>query len=188
MPNARTLSLHRALVATALSAALLAGSSGPASAATAPYLRLEKYALSLLNCTRTGGWVTDTGRCKGRGSGRYSSHRRPLEMHRGIADDVARPYARRMARYDLHSHGDYDARFRRAGFTSSTNGESIGWSSGYTVRRMVIRISRMFQAERTAPSGADWHWRNLKNPDFHHVGIGIAVISGEKRIVWDFYR
>ena len=76
-----------------LSVVCLLGSATPASVG-ASSADLEQFALSLLNCTRTGGWVRVDGSCKGRGSGRYSTYRKPLGMHYGIRSNVARPYGR----------------------------------------------------------------------------------------------
>ena len=76
-----------------LSVVCLLGSATPASVG-ASSADLEQFALSLLNCTRTGGWVRVDGSCKGRGSGRYSAYRKPLGMHYGIRSNVARPYGR----------------------------------------------------------------------------------------------
>lgn len=184
MPSARPSSARRTVIVTVLAAALLALAPTPVSAGTPRYFKQERYALSLLNCLRTGGSVTKHGRCHGRGSG----SRAPLARHVGIANEVARPYARLLARHDATGHtyrSSIDQRFRQAGYRSSTNGESLYWSSGYTVRQMVIRSARFFQAEKSYDGP---HWKNLRDRDFRHVGIGIASIDGEKRIVYDFYR
>jgi hypothetical protein len=153
----------------------------------ARYTNLEHFGLSLTNCLRTGGYVTRRGNCRGRGSGRYSTYRRPLEFSTRIARRVARPYASKLARADACRHDLYgssiDGRFASAGLRAY-KGESIGCSGGYTTRQMVVRTIRMFQAEK---SYNGWHWRNLKNPDFRRVGVGIARSGRESRVVYDFY-
>ena len=42
----------------------------------------------------------------------------------------------------------------------------------------------MMQSEK---SSNGWHWRNMKNPAFKVVGVGVAVVNGTTRIVEDFY-
>ena len=180
----------RRLAGTLLIAALavlLILPSAPVSAASR-YGKLEKLALSLMNCTRSGGWVQANGTCKGRDSGRFSKFVKPIPMSDGIADKVAYPYAVRLARADACMHtlagSSIDRRFAEGGYKGSTNGESIGCSNGYTARQMVIRTHRMMQSEK-AYNG--WHWRNMKDPDWKRVGIGVAMVGSESRVVYDFY-
>ncbi len=170
-----------------LSIACLLGSAAPAGAAGAPYEDLEKLALSLVNCTRTGGWVRPDGTCKGRGSGKYSAYRKPLTLSAGISRNVSRTYAVKLAaadycNHDLHS--TVQGRFRAGGYKGTKFGESLGCSGGYTTREMVIVTHRSMQAER---SFNGWHWKNMKNRDFKRVGIGIARSGRESRVVYDFY-
>ena len=178
--------LARTLLLAALTT-LLVLPSAPASAATR-YPRLERLALSLMNCTRTGGWVKVDGTCKGRGSGRFSKYVKPIPLSDGISDRVAYPYAARLARADACMHtlagSSIDGRFAVGGYRGSTNGESIGCSGGYTARKMVIRTHRMMQSEK---SYNGWHWRNMKDPDWRRVGIGVAKVGIESRVVYDFY-
>jgi uncharacterized protein YkwD len=127
------------------------------------------------------------GRCKGRGSGRFSAYVKPIPLHAGISSNVARPYALRLAKADACTHSlgsTIDSRFREGGYARPVNGESIGCSSGWTVRRMVIRTHRMMQAEK-AWNG--WHWRNMKDRDWKRVGIGVAASGNESRVVYNFY-
>jgi hypothetical protein len=180
---------RRLAVATLLTllAAVLVLPSTPAAAATR-YESLEALALSLMNCTRSGGWVMKDGHCKGRNSGRYSKYVKPIPLSDGISAKVAYPYAVRLAQADACMHSlagtSIDGRFRRAGYKGATNGESIGCSNGYTARQMVIRTHRMMQSEK---SHNGWHWRNMKDPDWKRVGIGVAMIGSESRVVYDFY-
>lgn len=168
-------------------AALLVLQAAPASAGNR-YAKLERLALSLMNCTRSGGWVMADGRCKGRDSGRYSKFVKPIPLSSAISDKVARPYALRLARADACMHtlagSSIDLRFSVGGFRGATNGESIGCSNGYTVRQMVIRTHRMMQSEQAYDG---WHWRNMKDRDWKRVGIGIAMVGSESRVVYDFY-
>ena len=199
MPSAHALApSHRAttprrarrLAGTTLIAVLAVQLVMPATPAAAggSHPRLERLALSLMNCTRTGGWVQADGSCTGRDSGRFSTYVKPIPMSEGISDKVARPYALRLAKADACMHTlagtSIDDRFRVAGFRAPTNGESIGCSNGYTVRQMVIRTHRMMQAEK---SYNGWHWRNMKDRDWKRVGIGVAAWGSESRVVYDFY-
>src|SRR5262245_48531346 len=49
-----------------------AGLAVPVGAEPQRHQSLELYALGLVNCTRTGGWVLRNGACRGYGSGRFS--------------------------------------------------------------------------------------------------------------------
>jgi uncharacterized protein YkwD len=162
-------------------------SAAPAGA-SGRFDKLERLALSLMNCTRTGGWVLANGHCKGRGSGTYSKYVKPIPASSAIAAGVARPYALRLARADACMHtlsgASIDDRFHSAGFRGPTNGESIGCSNGYTVRQMVIHTHRLMQSEKPYNG---WHWRNMKDPDWRRVGIGVAAVGSESRVVYDFY-
>ena len=175
------------LILVVLSVACLLGGALPA-AAKAPYEDLEHFALTLVNCTRTGGWVRADGSCKGRGTGRYSAYRKPLTLHSGISSKVSRPYAAKLAAADACEHNlrgsSIQQRFRQGGYTRNPYGESLGCSNGYTTRQMVIHTHRMMQSER---SFNGWHWKNMKNPAFKRVGVGIARHGSLTRVVYDFY-
>ena len=150
---------------------------------------LEKYALKLLNCNRTGGKIRRDGSCKARGSGRFSKYHKPLLRHRPIGTRVAFPWARTMViedqcKHELEGFPGVAQRFGDAGFGSASWGENIGCTWGYSPRDMVVWVSRAFQAERRDRGG---HWRNLKNDSFRSVGIGVAVSGTRATIVFDFY-
>jgi uncharacterized protein YkwD len=167
---------------------LTALASAPVSAGTVRYPKLEWFAIKLINCTRTGGKVLRSGSCKGYGSGRYSKYRPPLKMHRGIANNVAFPWARRIAKanYCGHTYGGstVDRRFIRAGYKNIHNGENVGCSNAWSAKEMVIRIHRMMASEQ---SYNGWHWRQMKDRDFKSAGVGVVKVNGRTRIVVDFY-
>jgi hypothetical protein len=149
----------------------------------------ERYALSLLNCTRTGGWVTANGTCIGRGSGRYSAPRQPLRLHRGISQRVAWPWARTLATKRICAHSlagapDLGRRLRRAGFRYHYFGENLGCGYGVGAKGLVLATHRMMQAEQRSNGG---HWRNIKNRGYKSVGIGVAIRDGTIMVVYDFY-
>src|SRR3954471_7693692 len=58
-----------------LSAAPVAG------AIDATYPKQERYALSLVNCLRTGGWVTADGVCIDYGTGKHAPYHKPLKFN-----------------------------------------------------------------------------------------------------------
>ena len=73
----------------------------------------------------------------------------------------------------------------RAGYRPSAWGENIGCGSGATARRIVLMSHLAFQAEKSSNGG---HWRNLKNPAYKYVGVGVWRTGGQSRLVIDFYR
>jgi hypothetical protein len=156
---------------------------------SSPWLTAEKFALHLVNCTRTGGWVTKSGGCRGYGSGHYSTYRRPLYYSSGISGKASRPYAKLLANRNLCGHYyDHDPgyRLRRAGYYGSAWGENIGCGSGYsTAKSAVIALHRMMQSEK---SWGGPHWHNIKNRHYRRLGVGIWRYSGRTRLVEDFYR
>ena len=122
---------------------------------------VERYYLGLMNCTRTGGWVTSSGSCSSPGGRNVA----PLRLDSGISNRVARPYARLLATTGQCSHyadGGPDDRLRRAGYTSSNWGENIGCRGGNPYAA-VLATHLFYQSERSYNGG---HYRNLMNPDF----------------------
>jgi hypothetical protein len=156
---------------------------------SAPWLSVEKYALFLVNCTRTGGWVLSSGSCRGYGSGHYSSYVRPLYYSTGISNRVSRPYAKLLATRGVCSHFyDHDPgyRLRRAGYTSWTWGENIGCGDGYaSAKSSVLASHRRMQAEKSTNGG---HWKNMKNRYYRYLGVGVWRYGSRTRLVEDFYR
>ena len=75
-------------------------------------------------------------------------------------------------------------RMRRTGFRDWYYGENIGcgWGSGDAMA-VVLATHLAMQAEKSSNGG---HWKNIKNPAFKSVGIGVATGSGRVMIVWDF--
>jgi hypothetical protein len=159
------------------------GSSASGTSGSATWYAVETYYLRLLNCTRTGGLVDSSGVCRGGGSGSLA----PFLLDAGISSKVARPYAKLLATRDICSHfadGDPGDRLRRAGYTNWVWGENIGCRSGDPYAA-VLGSHLYFQAERSTNGG---HWRNIMNPAFDRVGIGVWVASGRVRLVVDFYH
>ena len=178
-----------AITGTALLAALFSfAASGVmpsgVSAAEPPWYDVELYYLKLVNCTRTGGWVLSDGTCKGYGSGRYSKYVAPLKLSAGISS-VSRRWAKYLAVNARCVHGDPGARLRKAGYTSYRWAENIGCRDGYaSARKAVLATHRFYQAEKPTNGG---HWRNIKNPVYRSIGIGVWRDGGRTRLVSDFY-
>jgi hypothetical protein len=152
---------------------------------------LQTFALSLVNCTRRGGWVSSSGHCDKTPSSKYrSTRRRALKLSETISEKVAEKLAVACARKRSCSHsmaGGYKARFRRIGVRSYV-GEALGYGSWGNARKTIISSFRRMQNEKLHPSPiwGRWHWRYIKEPDFERVGIGIAKRGSYTVIVYDF--
>lgn len=200
----RSRSLLGSLIAASLLASLIAApaaAAGSASSVRIPgvravttsvvnraWLSTEKYYLTLVNCTRTGGWVLSNGTCRGYGTGRYSVKVAPLRLNAGLSDKVARPYAKYLASTNQCSHflrGNPGDRLRKAGYKGWTWGENIGCRSGYSnVKTAVLASHLNFQSEKAANGG---HWKTIKNAKYRYIGIGIWKSGAQIRLVTDFY-
>ena len=105
-----------------------------------------------------------------------------------MSDTVARPYASVMARKSVCNHfygGSPVDRMKRAGYTSVRNwGENIGCRSGSYARTAVLASHLFFQSEKSSNGG---HWRNIKNPAFHWIAIGVWKYGNRIRLVTDFF-
>ena len=144
---------------------------------------VERYYLGLMNCTRTGGWVTSSGSCSSPGGRNVA----PLRLDSGISSRVSRPYARLLATGGQCSHyanGGPDDRLRHAGYTGSNWGENIGCRGGNPYGA-VLATHLFYQSERSYNGG---HYRNLMNAGFTRVGIGVWHSGGRGRLVIDFYH
>jgi uncharacterized protein YkwD len=144
---------------------------------------VETYYLRLMNCTRTGGWVTSTGSCSSPG-GRSVA---PLRLDSGISSKVSRPYAKKLAVNNLCTHfsgGNPGDRLRAAGYSSYIWAENIGCRSGNPFSA-VLGSHLFFQDEKPTNGG---HYVNLMNAKYDRAGIGVWVSGGRVRLVVDFYH
>jgi uncharacterized protein YkwD len=177
--------------AVAMAAIMLLTAIAPAVAATpARATSAEKYALNLLICTRSGGWVTEKGTCRGRGSGKHSAKRPPLKLSKGISRKVAWPWARALTSaqdcaHVLEGRPVLGERLNSKGFNHQFYGENVGcgWG-GAPSRRVVLATHRAMQAEKSYGGG---HWKNMKRSGYKSVGIGVATMNGRTTVVFDFY-
>ena len=154
------------------------------SAGSSSWIAVEAYYLSLVNCTRTGGWVSSTGKCTGAGTRKV----KPLKLDKGLSAFVARPYAKLLANRGGCTHfmgTSPTTRLRRAGFGSFKWAENLSCPSGMSASDTAIYSIRYFQNEKPWNGG---HYRNLMNPVYDRAGIGIWVGNGRVIIVSDFYK
>jgi uncharacterized protein YkwD len=157
--------------------------SGGSGAVSGTWHAVETYYLKLMNCTRTGGWVTSTGSCSSPG-GRSVA---PLSLSDSISSRVSRPYAKLLATRGICNHfigGTPGDRLRRAGFTSYRWAENLGCRSGNPYSA-VLGSHLFFQSEKPYSGG---HFVNLMNAAYDRAGIGVWVASGRVRLVVDFYH
>jgi uncharacterized protein YkwD len=185
-------SLQASLEATAaptntpeLSPSAGASFGGSKATAASPWYASEVYLLNLINCTRTGGWVTVVGAC-----GSDTHHTLPaqpaLVLDAEISAKVARPYAKYMADNNLLDHylGDTTphSRLCSAGYCGSAWGENLAAPGSYGQDGM-IDVEIFYQNEYGCRCE---HYYNIMNPHFTRVGIGVWVTSDHVRIVIDF--
>jgi uncharacterized protein YkwD len=157
--------------------------SGGGGAVSGSWKGVEAYYLKLMNCTRTGGWVTSGGKCSSPGGRNVA----PLALNASISSKVSRPYAKMLATRGLCDHfigGTPGDRLRRAGFTSYRWAENLGCRSGNPYSA-VLGSHLFFQSERPYNGG---HYKNLMNAAYDRVGIGVWVSGGRVRLVVDFYH
>jgi uncharacterized protein YkwD len=156
---------------------------GGGAVGSGSWYAVETYYLGLMNCTRTGGWVTSSGSCSSPGGRNVAA----LKLDGGISDKVARPYAKKLAVNNLCTHfsgGNPGDRLRAAGYTSYRWAENIGCRSG-DARAAVLATHLFYQSEKPYNGG---HYRSLMDAKFDRVGIGVWVSSGRVRLVIDFYH
>jgi len=154
------------------------------SAGNATWYAVETYYLKLMNCTRTGGWVTPTGACSSPGG--LSTP--PLVLDAGLSDRVSRPYAKLLATTGACDHfinGTPTDRLHRAGY-SGWAAENIGCRSAPTAYESMVFTQIFFQDEK--PCGGYCHYANLMNPAYTRCGIGVWIDHGRIRLVVDFYH
>jgi uncharacterized protein YkwD len=156
--------------------------SGGGGAVSGSWTGVEAYYLRLMNCTRTGGWVTSGGNCSSPGGRNVA----PLKLSVGISSHVSRPYAKYLATHGACDHfigGNPGDRLRRAGYTSYRWAENLGCRSGNPYSA-VLGSHLYFQSEKPYNGG---HYVNLMNSAYRYAGIGVWVSSGRVRLVVDFY-
>ena len=165
--------------------------SGGIASTTAPWHPMELYYLALMNCTRTGGWVTSSGSCSS-----VTHHvmpaQDPLVYNAGIANAVSRPYSKALADRGLLTHylngTTPHSRLSAAGYTSGSWGENLSSPTSKYASGM-IHTEIYFQNEYRCKSGQCEfaHYYNIMDPYFRSAGVGIWVTGGRVRLTIDFY-
>ena len=128
--------------------------------------------------------ISKSGKCSGGGSRSV----RPLRLDAGISSKVSRPYARKLAMSGACSHFSGNSpsnRLRRAGYSSPRWAENLSCPRGMSASSGALYSMRYFQNEKAWNGG---HWRNLRNPQYDRVGIGIWAANGRVIVVTNFYK
>jgi hypothetical protein len=156
-----------------------------------PWYSSEVYYFHLVNCTRTGGWVTSSGDCSS--NTRHVMPDQPaLRLDSGLSA-VARNYSKIQAERGVLTHyldgTNPHQRLAAAGYPGGTWGENLGSPPTYNAAGM-IKVEIYFQNEVRC----DWgrrcefgHYRNIMYPYFRRVGIGVWVARGRVRVTSEFY-
>ena len=161
------------------------GGGGVASR-TRPWYPSEVYYFNLMNCTRTGGWVTPGGSCSS-----VTKHtlpaQNPLRLSAAISDRVSRPYAKYMADRRILDHYAYhDPHWRLCnwgGMCGNAWGENIA-SPSSSGRPGMIAIELFYQNESWCRCE---HYYNIMAPFLHQAGVGVWVTNRTVRVSIDFY-
>ena len=109
---------------------------------------VETYYLGLMNCTRTGGWVTSTGKCSSPGGRNVA----PLKLDSGISSKVSRPYAKKLAVGADCSHfigGNPGDRLRRRATRSTAGPRTSAAGPATPTPRSSARTSSSRARSRT---------------------------------------
>ena len=157
-------------------------SGGGSATKSSPWHADEVYYMALMNCTRTGGWVTSSGTCSS-----VTHHTLPaqgkLGLSAGISNNVSRPYAKYMADNRLLSHylrgTNPHSRMCKAGYCGGSWGENIA-NGG----RGMVAIEIFYQNEYWCRCE---HYGNIMNGHFGVAGVGVWASGGAIRVAIDFY-
>ncbi len=119
---------------------------------------------------------------------RASYGRAPLALDSTISA-VAYGHAADMATYGYFSHTSlsgmtYRQRLTAGGVSYGNSGENICYLGGASVEATLNWCHAQFMAE-PFPGGGN-HKDNILSPNYHRVGIGIAIGGGRVYVVWDF--
>lgn len=155
-------------------------------AAGSPWYASEVYYMNLMNCTRTGSWVNNSGACS-----TQTAHTLPpqgrLILDAGISNKVSRPFAKYMADLGILNHYAYhDPQWRLCnwgGYCGPSWGENIASPSSYGQAGM-ISIELFYQNESWCRCE---HYYNIMNPYFRRAGVGVWY-SNSVRVSIDFYN
>ena len=160
--------------------------TGASGSGSAQWYSFEVYYLNLMNCTRSGRWVTDSGNCS-----TVTHHTLPapgnlIRLNADISNRVSRPYAKYMADHRLLDHflngTTPHSRLCAAGYCGSSWGENIASPCCISTGGM-IDIEIFYQNEYVC---ACEHYYNIMDRYFSQAGIGVWY-SNSVRVSIDFY-
>jgi uncharacterized protein YkwD len=159
---------------------------GGVATATSPWYPSEVYYFNLMNCTRTGRWVNNSGQCS-----TVTRHTLPaqpaLRLSSTISNKVSRPYAKYMADRKILDHYAYhNPQWRLCNWA-----KLCGWAYGENIaspstsgRGGMIAIELFYQNESWCRCE---HYYNIMAPFLHQAGVGVWVTKGVVRVSIDFY-
>jgi hypothetical protein len=160
--------------------------TGGVASSTRPYYASEVYYMALMNCTRTGGWVTVGGTCSTETHHTLPAQG-PLRLNADISNKVSRPYAKYMADRKILDHYAYhDPHWRLCnwgGYCGGSWGENIASPSNASKFGM-IDIEIFYQNEYWCRCE---HYYNIMAPFLNQAGVGVWVANGVVRVSIDFY-
>jgi Bacterial Ig-like domain len=146
----------------------------------------EVYYFNLMNCTRTGGWVTSGGACSSETHHTLPSQGR-LTLSAGISNKVSRPFAKYMADRGILNHYAYhDPHWRLCnwgGYCGGSWAENIASPSSAGSGGMIA-IEIFYQNEYWCRCE---HYYNIMAPFLSTAGVGVYVSGGVVRVSIDFY-
>ena len=165
-------------------------SGGSVASKTSPWHASELNYLRLMNCTRTGGWVTRSGLCSSVAHHTMPSQD-PLAFSDGIANNVSRPYSKAQADRGVLTHylngTTPHSRLAAAGYGGGSWGENLASPPSAGLSGM-IDAEIYFQNEYGCRNRCEFaHYYNIMDPYFHRAGIGVWVSHGHVRLTIDFY-
>jgi Bacterial Ig-like domain len=160
-------------------------SFGGVATSSSPWYPSEVYYFNLMNCTRTGNWVTSSGACSTETHHTLPAQGR-LSLSADISNRVSRPYAAYMAKYKLLDHylngTSPHSRLCAAGYCGASWGENIASPGSYGSGGM-ISVEIFYQNEYWCRCE---HYYNIMDPYFHRAGVGVWY-SNSVRVAIDFY-
>ncbi|HEX7590414.1 MAG TPA: Ig-like domain-containing protein [Candidatus Limnocylindrales bacterium] len=158
------------------------GPTGGTGAAAAKWYSSEVYYLNLMNCTRSGRWVTGSGACSTETHHTLPAPGNLLRLNADISNRVSRPYAKYMADNVLMDHflrgTSPHSRLCAAGYCRLSWAENIGnGGPGMVALEIFYQNESWCRCE---------HYANIMAPFVSEVGIGVYV-SNSNRVSIDFY-
>jgi hypothetical protein len=160
--------------------------TGGLSAASAKWYASEVYYLNLMNCTRSGRWVTSGGACSTETHHTLPAPGNLIKLNADISNRVSRPYAKYMADNKLLDHflrgTTPHSRLCAAGYCGPAWGENIA-SPSSSGKGGMISIEVFYQNEYWCRCE---HYYNIMDRYFTMAGIGVWV-SKSVRVSIDFY-